>query len=90
MQEENPLEEVVEPNNNLKNMLVEYVGEKNDPEDQLVTVNMLVETLASEFPELVLAVAEENWTRGYHQALTDVEVGEKLYQEELKKQFNEG
>ena len=90
MQEENPLEEVVEPDNDLKTMLVEYVGEKNDPEDQLVTVNMLVETLASEFPELVLAVAEENWTRGYHQALTDVEVGEKLYQEELKKQFNEG
>ena len=90
MQEENPLEEVVEPDNDLKNMLIKYVGEKNNPEDQLVTVNMLVETLADEFPELVLAVAEENWTRGYHQALTDVEVGEKLYQEELKKQFNEG
>ena len=90
MQEENPLEEVVEPDNDLKNMLIKYVGEKNNPEDQLVTVNMLVGTLADEFPELVLAVAEENWTRGYHQALTDVEVGEKLYQEELKKQFNEG
>ena len=90
MQEENPLEEVVEPDNELKNMLVEYVGEKNNPDDQLVTVNMLVETLADEFPELVLAVAEENWTRGYHQALTDVEVGEKLYQEELKKQSNAG
>ena len=89
MQEENPLEEVVEPDNELKNMLVEYVGEKNNPEDELVTVKMLVETLADEFPELVLAVAEENWTRGYHQALTDVEVGEKLYKEELKKQKNE-
>ena len=90
MNSENPLEEVVEPNNDLKNILVEYVGEKNDPEDELVTVEMIVGTLAEEFPELVLAVAEENWTRGYHQALTDVEVGEKLYQEELKKQFNEG
>ena len=87
---ENPLEEVVEPDNDLKNMLVEYVGEKNDPEDQLVTVEMVVEALASEFPELVLAVAEENWTRGYHQALTDVEVGEKLYKEELKQQCNDG
>ena len=86
---ENPLEEVVEPDNDLKNMLVEYVGEKNDPEDQLVTVEMVVETLANEFPELVLAVAEENWTRGYHQALTDVEIGEKAYKEELKKQNNE-
>ena len=90
MQEENPLEEVVEPDNDLKNMLVEYVGEKNDPDDQQITVKMLVDTLADEFPELVLAVAEENWTRGYHQALTDVEVGEKLYKEELKKQSNAG
>ena len=90
MKEQDPLEEVIEPDNDLKNMLVEYVGEKNDPGDQLVTVGMLVETLADEFPELVLAVAEENWTRGYHQALTDVEVGERLYKEELKKQSNAG
>ena len=46
MQIENPLEEVVEPDNDLKNMLVEYVGEKNDPEDQLVTVEMIFGTLA--------------------------------------------
>jgi hypothetical protein len=84
------LEEVVEPDNDLKNMLVEYVGEKNDPGDMLVTVEMVVETLAAEFPQLVLAVAEENWIRGYYQALTDVEVGEKLYKEEKKKQSNEG
>ena len=90
METENPLEEVVEPDNDLKNMLVEYVGEKNDPEDQLVTVEMIVGTLADEFPELVLAVAEENWTRGYHQALDDVELGEKLYKKQLEKQENEG
>ena len=90
MEMESPLEEVVEPDNDLKNMLVEYVGEKNDPEDQLVTVEMIIGTLAEEFPELVLAVAEENWTRGYHQALDDVELGEKLYKEELEKQENEG
>ena len=90
METENPLEKVVEPDNDLKNMIVEYVGEKNDPEDQLVTVEMIVGTLADEFPELVLAVAEENWTRGYHQALDDVELGEKLYKKELEKQENEG
>ena len=90
MEMENPLEEVVEPDNDLKNMLVEYVGEKNDPEDQLVTVEMIVGILADEFPELVLAVAEENWTRGYYQALDDVELGEKLYKEQLEKQENEG
>jgi len=90
METENPLEEFVEPDNDLKNMLVEYVGEKNNPEDQLVTVEMIVGTLADEFPELVLAVAEENWTRGYHQALDDVELGEKLYKQELEKQKDEG
>jgi len=90
MEEQNPLEEVVEPDNDLKNMLVEYVGEQNDPGDQLVTVEMIVETLANEFPEVVLALAEENWTRGYRQALNDVDLGEKLYKEELKKRQDEG
>ena len=89
MQEENPLEEVVEPDNDLKNMLVDYVWEKNDPEDQQVTVKMLVETLADEFPELVLAVAEENWARGYHQALDDVDLGERLYKQQIDKNTNE-
>lgn len=85
-----PLEEVVEPSNDLKNMLVEYVGEKNNPGDQLVTIEMIVEALADEFPEVVLALAEENWTRGYHQALDDVELGEKLYKQELEKKNDEG
>jgi len=83
---EETLKEIVEPDNDLKNMLVEYVGEQNDPGDQLVTVEMVVETLSTEFPEIVLALAEENWIRGYHQALTDVEQGEKLYKKELEKQ----
>ena len=90
MEMENPLEEVVEPDNDLKNILVGHVGEKNEPEDQLVTVEMIIETLADEFPELVLAIAEENWTRGYHQALDDIELGEKLYNQEIKKQKDEG
>ena len=38
--------------------------------------------MAEEFPEFLLAIAEENWIRGYHQALTDVEVGEKLAKEQ--------
>ncbi len=71
------LEEIVEPENDLKNILVEYVGEKHNPSDENVTVSMIVETLAEEFPEFVMAVAEENWVRGYHQALSDVESTEK-------------
>ena len=70
------LSETVEPNNDLKNMLVEYVGESLNPEDQNVTVEMIIETLAAEFPEFLLAVAEENWVRGYQQALDDVEIGQ--------------
>jgi len=71
----------VEPNNDFKNMLVEYVGEKLDPEDQNVTVEMIVEVAAAEFPEFLMAVAEENYFRGYQQALNDADQGEKLYKD---------
>tara|TARA_Y100000310_G_scaffold220934_1_gene222503 strand:- start:52 stop:330 length:279 start_codon:yes stop_codon:yes gene_type:complete len=66
------LEETVQPDTELKNWLVEHVGEKQSPEDGLVTVGMVVETIADEFPELVLALAEENWVRGYQQAFYDL------------------
>ena len=84
--EENPtLKQVVDPDNDIKNILVEYVGEKLNPEDQLVTVDMVIGILADEFPDLVLALAEENWVRGYQQALNDVETGRA----EMEKQKNE-
>ena len=35
-------------------------------------MDMAVEVFAAEFPEFLLAVAEENFLRGYEQALTDV------------------
>lgn len=79
------LDKVVEQDNDLKSMLVNYVGEKQSPENDQVTVENIVDQLAQEFPEFVLAVAEENWIRGYQQALTDVEVGEKLWKEENEK-----
>jgi hypothetical protein len=70
---ENPtLDKLVEPDTDLKNWLVEYVGAKHSPEDQDVTVGMIVETMAEEFPEFLLAVAEENWVRGYQQAFYDI------------------
>jgi len=70
---ENPtLSEVVEPDTDLKNLLVEYTGEKHNPEDGQVTVGMIVDTVAEEFPEFVLALAEENWVRGYQQAFYDL------------------
>ena len=76
------LDEVVEPSNELKTMLVNYVGEKQSPDEDSVTVEMIVDQLANEFPEFVLAVAEENFMRGYQQALNDVEVGRKAWEEE--------
>jgi len=75
------LEKVVEPENDLKNFLVEYTGEKLNPENQNVTVEMIVDILAQEFPEFVLAIAEENWIRGYQQAIEDVDSGIRIKKE---------
>ena len=67
------LKEVVQKETEIKTWLVNYVGNKIDPEDGNVTVEMLVEQISEEFPEFVMALAEENFMRGYEQALTDVE-----------------
>ena len=67
------LTQVVEKNNPLKEMFVGYVGEKLQPENGEVTVEMIIDVLADEFPEFVLAVAEENFIRGYKQAFVDME-----------------
>ena len=61
----------------LKGMLVDYVGKVLQPESGQVTVEMIVHTLASEFPEFLFVVAKENWLRGYEQALVDIENVEK-------------
>ena len=54
IENENPmLEEQVSPNNPLKEMLVGYVGEKESPDNGEVTVNMIVYTMAQEFPEFL-------------------------------------
>lgn len=66
------LKEVVSEDTEMKKMIVEYVGSKIDPEDNQVTVEMVVETMAQEFPDFLVAVAEENWIRGYQQAMNDI------------------
>ena len=87
-QKESKIEkEIVQPENELKGLLVNYVGEKKTPENDEVTVSLIVETIAEEFPEFLMAVAEENWVRGYQQALSDVTFGESLAKE--KEQINE-
>ncbi len=57
----------------LKEMVVNYIGQKLNPEDGDVTVSMAVEVFAEEFPEFLMAIAEENFIRGYRQALVDTE-----------------
>tara|TARA_R110000824_G_scaffold10089_2_gene44838 strand:- start:16167 stop:16460 length:294 start_codon:yes stop_codon:yes gene_type:complete len=59
----------VTPDSDLKKYLVEYVGTKLDEEE--VTVNMIAETLATDFPEFTFAFAEENFLRGYQTGLDD-------------------
>ena len=60
---------VLERDTGLKNYLVEYVGTKFDQES--VTVAMIVDVLALEFPEFMVAIAEENFLRGYKSGLDD-------------------
>ena len=66
---------VVAAENPLKQMLLEYVGNKfateEDEGEFEVTVQMIVDTLAHEFPEFVMIMAEENWVRGDQQGIDD-------------------
>tara|TARA_B100001250_G_C19683836_1_gene737114 strand:+ start:474 stop:764 length:291 start_codon:yes stop_codon:yes gene_type:complete len=88
MEEKNPLLESIvdKQESDLKLWLVDYVGNKTTPESGEVTVGNIVDVMVEEFPEFLMVIAEENWIRGYHQALTDVEEGEKLAEEQ--KQLN--
>ena len=71
---ENPdLFKVITGQNELKKLLVNYVGELLQPENDDVTVEMILGTLAEEFPEVMLVVAEENFIWGYQQAMNDVD-----------------
>jgi hypothetical protein len=79
--EENAVDESqlpVNPNEGpLKHMLVDYVGGVYKPEDGNVTVEMVINTIASEFPEFLFVVARENWLRGYQQAMADTSPAEE-------------
>lgn len=70
----NPLlKEKVEKENSMKDWLVTYVGEKLTPDNEEVTVEMIVEVMAEEFPEFLMVLAEENFIRGYQQAMVDLQ-----------------
>ncbi len=80
-------EKVNKGDNTLKDMITEYVGNDLNPENDEVTVEMIVQVVARDFPEFLLAVAEENWVRGYHQALYDSDLGKKILDEQNKEAY---
>jgi len=65
-------------------MIVDYVGinSKEFIRDDEITVQMIVELMSKEFPEFLMVVAEENWVRGYHQALEDIDYGRRAQADE--------
>jgi PhoH-like ATPase len=67
------LELSVDENTGLKQLVVNYIGNRLLAEED-VTVDMAVQVFAAEFPEFLMAIAEENFLRGYQQALDDVEL----------------
>ena len=73
MENKNPdLESPVGAGTGLKDLVVNYIGTRLEAEE-MITVDMAVQVFAAEFPEFLMAVAEENFLRGYEQALIDVE-----------------
>jgi hypothetical protein len=73
MEKSESLMQEVKAENPMKEWLVNYVGNKLKPEDGRVSVEMIITAMADEFPDFVLALAEENFIRGYQQALYDVD-----------------
>ncbi len=65
------LQKVVSVDGELKSLIVEYVGERLNPENNEVNLEMVISTIAEEFPEVLLAIAEENFLKGYELGLND-------------------
>ena len=66
------LKEIVPSETELKEIIVNYVGKVLDPDEDDITIEQIIEVFSKEFPEFLLAIAEENWVNGYTQALNDV------------------
>ena len=71
MKNENLLKEVIPTESELKEIIVNYVGKTLNPDSDQITVEQIIDVFAEQFPEFLLALAEENWINGYTQALSD-------------------
>ena len=69
---ESPTRTIVMLDGKLKELFVNYFGNKLNPENDEVTMGMVIDVLAEEFPEVLYTVAEENFLRGYETALEDM------------------
>ena len=70
---ENPdLLKPLSPTTEMKEWLINYVGEKENPENGEVNGEMIIKVMAAEFPEFLMPIAEENFIRGYQQAMMDI------------------
>ena len=65
------LKEVVPSESELKELITNYVGNSLNPESEQITVEQIINVFAEQFPEMLFAIAEENWISGYTQALND-------------------
>jgi len=74
----------------LKEIIVDFVGNKVNPQNDEVTVEHIIDVFSEEFPEFLLKVAEENWVNGYTQALNDVEyVKEQMKNKNVAEENNQ-
>ena len=67
------LKQIIPTESELKEIIVNYVGNKINPNTEEITVEDIIDVFAEQFPEFLLAIAEENWINGYTQALKDTE-----------------
>ena len=67
----NILQKVISIEGELKTSIVNYVGKKVNPVNGEVTLEMVINCIAEEFPEVLLTVAEENFLRGYEVGIND-------------------
>lgn len=77
------LNETIPTETELKDIIVNFVGKTITPETDEITVEDIINVFAKQFPEFLLAVAEENWINGYTQALKDAEYSVTLNNEKI-------
>mgnify|MGYP001600932890 CR=1 FL=1 len=77
------LDKAVEVRNKLQEDLVRHAGSRINQQEDQVTIGQVIGVLASEFPELVITIAEENWIRGYKQGLEDAQIADVMDPEKV-------